>query len=430
MKIALFCPTRERLENQKRLIESIVKTTSNDKNITLYFGVDDNDPIKKETIELSSHYSFIKIIEIHNNGEFLGLGKLWNLMAKEASEEIFAMIGDDMVFETIGWDEKVLDEFSSKKLPKDNIKLVYCNDGWTGKLAVNSFIHRKYYEITGIYIREEWKHSYHDNWLHDVFTSLNRLIYLKDVIIRHLHFSIPGANTPMDKIYQQLNDCSIVSHRDISYNRPDILKKRVDEIELLKSFIESQIDFSILVLTLDSRKDYLDRLINCLKSQINQENKHRIQILVNNDQGQKFIGRKRNELLAKAKGRYVAFIDDDDLVSVDYIEKILKATEQNPDVIGMHLLMTTDGHNECRTFHSLKYHTWYDEEDETRPGRRKYFRCPNHLNPVKRELALRTNFPQISHGEDKDYSLRLLNLLKTEEYIEEPIYYYEFRTNK
>jgi len=37
------------------------------------------------------------------------------------------------------------------------------------------------------------------------------------------------------------------------------------------------------------------------------------------------IGAKRNQLLHRAKGDYVAFVDDDDLVSSDYVNKVLSA---------------------------------------------------------------------------------------------------------
>ena len=96
----------------------------------------------------------------------------------------------------------------------------------------------------------------------------------------------------------------------------------------------------------------------------------------------------------------------------------------------MHLLMTVDGENEERTYHSLRYDHWWDEPDPERSGRRRYFRNPNHLNPVKRELALKVRFPEINHGEDHDYSKAIHPHLKTEEYIESPIYYYLYRSNK
>lgn len=41
----------------------------------------------------------------------------------------------------------------------------------------------------------------------------------------------------------------------------------------------------------------------------------------------------RNIGIEKAKGEYITFIDSDDMVSEDYIAKIMKAIEQKPDII-------------------------------------------------------------------------------------------------
>ena len=89
-----------------------------------------------------------------------------------------------------------------------------------------------------------------------------------------------------------------------------------------------------------------------------------------------------------------------------------------------------DIETECRTYHSLKYKMWWDEEDVDRQGKRRYFRNPNHLNPVKKIFALATRFPETNCGEDHDYSKRLLPLLNTEVNIEKPIYYYQVCTVK
>lgn len=179
---------------------------------------------------------------------------------------------------------------------------------------------------------------------------------------------------------------------------------------------------SILICSLESRRDLLKRLLDNLFSQMTDQ----VQILINVDNGEKETGQKRNELLESAKGKYIAFIDDDDNVSNDYISLILESVSNDCDVVGMHLLMTVNNNpdSECRTYHSIKYASWYDKPDPDRKGKKVYFRCPNHLNPVKRELALQVKFPNITIQEDSDYSHRLYPLLKTESYIEKPIYYY------
>ena len=183
---------------------------------------------------------------------------------------------------------------------------------------------------------------------------------------------------------------------------------------------------SILICSLYRRKDFLKKLKNKLLPQVTNE----VEILYDIDDGAKTIGQKRNQLLDKSQGKYIVFIDDDDLVSDDYVSKILEGIDKDVDVIGIHLIMNVDGKYDEYTYHSLKYRTWYHEADPTNPGRLRYFRNPNHLNPVKREYAMKAKFPQINNGEDKSYSMNLLQYLKTEHYIESPIYYYMVRSHK
>jgi glycosyltransferase involved in cell wall biosynthesis len=187
------------------------------------------------------------------------------------------------------------------------------------------------------------------------------------------------------------------------------------------------VKLSLLICTLENRKDFLAKLMACIDKQKTDE----VEVLFSLDNGDKTTGQKRNELLEQAQGEYTAFLDDDDMISDDYVSLVLDAiNKSNPDVIGMHLLMTVDGENEERTYHALKYDHWWDEPDPERPGRTRYFRNPNHLNPVKKELALKTKFIDTDWGEDLEYSKGLLQYLKTEEYIESPIYYYLCRSNK
>ena len=188
---------------------------------------------------------------------------------------------------------------------------------------------------------------------------------------------------------------------------------------------------SILICTLGGRKNFYNRLMECLTKQADRYNLwNHVEVLSDCDNGELSIGAKRNKLLDLAKGEYTVFIDDDDVVSEEYIKLILDAIDNNPDVIGIHLLMTTNGCKEERTYHSLKYTSWWDEPDPDRLGRKRYFRNPNHLNPVKRKYALKVRFPEINNGEDRVYSQNLLSYLKTEVCIDQPIYYYLYRSIK
>tara|TARA_R110001592_G_scaffold361902_2_gene674024 strand:- start:1065 stop:1637 length:573 start_codon:yes stop_codon:yes gene_type:complete len=174
---------------------------------------------------------------------------------------------------------------------------------------------------------------------------------------------------------------------------------------------------SILICTLKGRDEYLNRVLQVLEPQKTDD----VEILIESDERQMTIGQKRNKLLDRATGDYICYVDDDDLVSVDYIEKILKSIETNPDCVGIQGIITVDGLNPKKFKHSIDYNGWYEENEI-------YYRTPNHWNPVKREIASLVKFdPEKSFGEDKCYSDRLRVHLNSEVRIDEAIYYFLFR---
>lgn len=175
------------------------------------------------------------------------------------------------------------------------------------------------------------------------------------------------------------------------------------------------VKLSILIATMPSRANYFNRLSHILEPQLCEE----VEILV--DISMEYnIGYKRNWLLSQAKGEYVVYIDEDDRVSSDYIEKILAACIGSPDCIGISGKITTNGANEQQWHISKDFGYWYELGGI-------YYRTPNHISPVKRELALQAGFPNIPRGEDSAYSMRLFPMLKTENKIEGDLYFYEYR---
>lgn len=135
-------------------------------------------------------------------------------------------------------------------------------------------------------------------------------------------------------------------------------------------------------------------------------------------------GEKRNQLLEWASNDYIVFHDCDDWPAPYYVKEILDAIQSGCDCIATNGTMTTDGGNEIK----WKLSKDYPNDTITENGRPVYIRTTNHISPVKRELALKAMFPNISNGEDKEYSERLKPLLKTEAIIEKPIYHYRYST--
>jgi glycosyltransferase involved in cell wall biosynthesis len=178
-------------------------------------------------------------------------------------------------------------------------------------------------------------------------------------------------------------------------------------------------DLSILIPTLPARIDSYANLIKALNKQITENNLiNRVQILSFCDTKEISVGEKRNILLNKSCGRYVCFIDDDDLIASDYIIKIINAIQSNADVI------TFCGdyvENTLRTPFSI---SMVHRGNYNHPN--IFYRLPNHLCPVKREIALSCQFTDKNFGEDSDYSERINKYVKNEFHIQDKLYFYMY----
>lgn len=170
---------------------------------------------------------------------------------------------------------------------------------------------------------------------------------------------------------------------------------------------------SLLICSIFKRASSLGRLCQRIGNQLTPQT----ELLIETDDGSTPTGAKRNKLLERARGKYVAFIDDDDMVSLDYVPKILAATQANPDCCGMQGIILQHGTNPEVFEHSLRHPQWCQEKGV-------YLRYPNHLNPVRRSLALQVRFPEWRVREDRHFSDNIHHLLRTEVFIHGPIYFY------
>lgn len=193
MKISMLVPSRNRLNLQLTFINSIITTVDDINNVNLYFGIDDDDPSREITLKMTDAIPFVNVVPIHNEGKFIGLGNMWNILAGNVTDDVFFYGGDDMIFKTQGWDTEILKEFDEKHLPDDKIKLVHCHDGHrNGELCVNAFVHRKYFELMGYFVRPEFMINWSDQWLHQSFEAFGRIYYKPEIMIFHNHWVFGG----------------------------------------------------------------------------------------------------------------------------------------------------------------------------------------------------------------------------------------------
>jgi glycosyltransferase involved in cell wall biosynthesis len=179
--------------------------------------------------------------------------------------------------------------------------------------------------------------------------------------------------------------------------------------------------WSILICTLEERTESFNKIYNKLQYQIAANNLgDQIEILFFRDNREHSIGFKRNALLKQSQGRYVCFVDDDDDVHGRYIPMIYEKLLQNPDCVSLLGIMTTNGKHPEIFKHSLAYNDKYCTENGV------HLRPPNHLNPIRRDIALQFSFPENNFGEDRSWTLLLAQsgLLKTEAVLDVPYYFY------
>jgi hypothetical protein len=185
-----------------------------------------------------------------------------------------------------------------------------------------------------------------------------------------------------------------------------------------------KIKWSILIPTIVERAPVFEKLYAELTRQINLLNlAEQIEILYFRDQrGENLVGFKRNLLLEQSLGEYTCFIDDDDLVHEKYIQMVYEKLLENPDCVSLTGIITFDGKEPRKFIHSLKNTRWFNGRDGC------YHRPPNHLNPIKRSIAIQFKFPLKNTQEDLDWCMQICNskLLKIEAEITEPYYFYRF----
>lgn len=177
---------------------------------------------------------------------------------------------------------------------------------------------------------------------------------------------------------------------------------------------------SILIPTTSDRNFFNKRIQFELTRQIKQS-ESRVEILL--DFGVESTGLKRNRLIHKSRGEYIAFVDSDDMITDCYVQKQLEVSDSGMDcgsLIGLYFL---NGVYHKPFFHSNKYTHWYNTPEA-------YIRTVNHLNCIKREIALRIPYENITVGEDGRYSeaLKSSGLIQTEYTVKETLYLYYDRT--
>ena len=177
---------------------------------------------------------------------------------------------------------------------------------------------------------------------------------------------------------------------------------------------------SVLIPTITARESEANALFRSLESRTKGRS---VEIIMMRDNGLCGIGEARNKLLRAAGGKYITFLDDDDLLLEGYFELVLQNIDADKDVITYDQWAVVDGVEgriNCRLGHEL---------EPFRPGgvtkRPPWFWCV-----WRRELACAYAVPQVRRNEDVLWLRHLWAEAETEAHIPQVLHRYQFDSAK
>jgi hypothetical protein len=189
-QFAVLIPSRGRPENIKRFMQAVRDTEAD---VHVYVGVDADDPKLNDYWELQIRNTGLYINESPIRQKFgPTLNRLVDFMLSDTlSGENYQYImwcGDDHVPRSKGWDKAYADKLDELKLG-----IVYGNDLVMGEaIATQLCMTRNIPEALGYAVPEGFVHLYIDNYFMELGRSIDKLVYMPDVIIQHMH---PCAGT-------------------------------------------------------------------------------------------------------------------------------------------------------------------------------------------------------------------------------------------
>jgi hypothetical protein len=330
--------------------------------------------------------------------------------------DILMLASDDMVPVADGYAKTVLDEMECY-WPHLDGALGFNDGSENAKLLTLPVMGKRWYEQCGSVVYDpSYASLFCDTEQTVLWTEMGRLVTLPQVIVEHRHHV--WGKSENDALYRR-NDALFKADEAIFNERKG---QRFANAQF--SFLTPPVWLSVCIATLPERNGQITRLVDELYRQRGAlPHPGNVEIVIDANSGT--VGEKRQRLLEKTKGHFVAYIDDDDLCSHDYLARIVSALAAAPsvDCVAFTGIMTTSGGTPQKFTHSIGAE-WSNEGEVLH-------RSIGHLNPVRREIALQVGFLSLNHGEDFDYSTKLVPLLKTQTSLGElPAYFYLFNPGK
>lgn len=192
--ISIFFNTRKRIGLLTQLLQSICSTTSNIKDIELLItcDLDDNDTISflkdyKETSELK--------ITLTIGDKPSNLHVSINKMAENANGDFLFVLNDDVVFNTIGWDEIVTEACDPNEVMYLSTMDSSIDKTKHGRYASFPILTKAAYKSLGYFMSERFVGHGGDVHLWRIFDEIDKVKYVPVFLDHVLHSTSEGLES-------------------------------------------------------------------------------------------------------------------------------------------------------------------------------------------------------------------------------------------
>lgn len=385
MRILLKCPTRSRPQRVMQTLQKYITLSNHPELLGIAVSCDaDDDSMTRNLVQedlrrlIRRGTAWGEVFYGDNHSKIEACNADMNRI--DWQWDIVVLVSDDMIPQVKGYDDIIRNHMLSR-FPDTN-GILWFNDGCQeDRLNTLCVYGREFYTRQGYIYHPAYKSLFCDTELTDLCRTDYKdiCLYSSFCIIRHEH---PGTGFAdrMDGLYA-------VNQRYWSQDMYTYISRKRYEYDL-----------SVLIPTIVGREASLQSLLNSVRDKITRIAPHlHVEYRIELDNREMSVGMKRNKLLQGAKGKYMAFIDDDDDITDAYIEDVAGM------IRGEYQVMRLRGRIHPYTFtHSIENSlTDFMAKGEV------FIRPPNHLNPMMTDVAKLVQFGDAVRGEDLDWTIRL-----------------------
>jgi hypothetical protein len=316
--IALLLPSRGRPDAALAAARSGHATASAPERLCIEVGVEPDDADTYRRV-FGEHAGWIRTL--WSGGNYV---RAIRELQRQAPAGIYGFCADDFRFETQGWDAAI--RRSADDLP-ERLGLLYADDGLQGeRLATAPFVTAEWIACVGDPLPGDYTHLFCDTEITAIARAAGLLRYLPAVKITHRHY-LAGAT--FDATYER----SAATHAS---GRAEF-ERRAHERQRIAERLDQESHtprLSVLVSALVQHAERLDAQLASLHRQRTAlPDASLVEVLVEPDAGEHSTAVKRRSLLKRARGKWVAFLDDEDAIADDALALLLDALESDGDLV-------------------------------------------------------------------------------------------------